>query len=64
MNPDLVLRSEIKRMLDDCLATITLKEKEIEILDEFHEDKEQEEDTIYIPPYHIAKSLIGYGNGK
>ena len=27
-------------------------------------NKEQEEDTIYIPPYHIAKVLIGYGNGK
>ena len=59
MNPALVLRSEIKRMLDDCLSTIALKEKEIEILDEFHNDKEQEADTIYILPYHIAKELIG-----
>ena len=53
-----------KKMLDDCLATIPLKDKEIEILDELNVNDEQEEDTIYISPYHIAKALIGYGNGK
>ena len=64
MNPALVLRSELKKMLDDCLATIPLKDKEIDILDELQVNGEQEEDTIYIPPYHIAKAIIGYGNGK
>ena len=24
----------------------------------------QDEDKVYIPPYYIAKALIGYGNGK
>ena len=64
MNPALVLRSELKKMIDDCLVTIPLKEKEMEILDEFNVNNEQEEDTIYFPPYHIAKALSGYGKGK
>ena len=34
----------------------------IEIYDEFNGDKDKEEDTIYIPPHYISKTIIGYGN--
>ena len=56
--PSISLEIRSKKMLDDCLTTIPLKDKEIEIIDEFQNNEEKEEDTIYIPPFHIAKATI------
>ena len=63
MNPAVILRSNIRQLVDECLVDIELKEAEIKKLEEFNLGK-CEEDEIYLPPYHIAKTILGFGNGK
>ena len=64
MNPAVVLRSHIRSLVDECLKVIELKESEMKVLDEFNDGKDIGTDTIHIPPYHIEKTMLRFGNGK
>ena len=63
MNPAVILRSHIRQLLEEYLVDIALRDSEIKKLEEFNIG-ECEDDEIYIPPFHIAKTLLNFGNGK
>ena len=63
MNPAVILRSHIRQLLDEYLVDIELRDSEIKKLEEFNLG-ECEDDEIYIPPFHITKTHLNFGNGK
>ena len=54
LNPEVVLRSEIRYELDYCLETVDLTETEITILDEFVPESEEKKTSTLSISLHIT----------